>query len=228
MSKNKSRIFLSFSIVVIIATSVFLYIGSMQNDTIKKVDLTSLDPSLYDTSWLIDISCEMGCWNGLTPGKTSRVETIALVKSLPFYNSTKFVEEESKLYFYCNHPMDEIVCGTLIFENGLLEHIFLYLNYSISMDQAVEILGTPDGYSCFPTDPGSTGYELSIFYTKKQLILVYRENRKNLLSWRNNICNQITLDGMLPMGYPIEDVHFIYPYTLDEMTGAQPWVGFAE
>ncbi len=228
MSKNKSRIFLSFSIVMTIAVSAFLYFSSKQNDAIKKVDLTSLDSSLYDTNWLIGKSCEMGCWNGLTPGKTSRAETIALIKDLPFLKSTKFVEEESKLYFYCNPPMDEIGCGSLIFKDGLLEHIFLYLNYSISMDQAVEILGTPDGYSCFPADPGATGYELSIFYSKKQLILAYTESRKNLLTWRNNVCNQITLDGQLPIGYPVEDVHFIYPYMLDEMTGAQPWVGFSE
>jgi len=226
MSKNKLLIYLS--VIVIITILMLLNINNKRKGETEYVNLASLALNLYDTSWIIGNSCESGCWNGLTPGKTSREDTITTIKSLSFVNNDNFYENESSLYFFCNPPMDKTGCGTLIFEGGLLEHIFLSPNYLIPMDQAVEILGIPDGYSCFPTDPGATGYELSIYYTKKQLILAYRENRKELLTWRKNVCDQITVEGKLPTGYPIEDVHFIYPYTIDEMTGSQPWVGFAE
>ncbi|MBN8654507.1 MAG: hypothetical protein J0M11_02135 [Anaerolineae bacterium] len=224
MSKTKLLFILGIALLIVIAL-----LPKLQNKRIfEKVDITALDPALHDTSWLLGDSCETGCWNGLTPGKTLREDAVSEISVLSFVNKNKIFEDETSFYFYCNPPMNETGCGRLIFENGLLEHIFLSLNYSISMDQAVRILGMPDGYSCFPTDPGATGYELSIFYTKKQLILAYMEYRNELLSWTNNVCNQITVDGRLPVGYPVQDVHFLYPYILDEMTDAQPWVGFIE
>lgn len=224
MPKAKALFILGVGLLIVIAL-----LPKLQNKRIfEKVDITALDPALHDISWLMGDSCETGCWNGLTPGKTLREDAVSEIRVLSFVNKNKIFENETSVYFYCNPPMNETGCGRLVFENGLLEHIFLSLNYSISMDQAVGILGTPDGYSCFPTDPGATGYELSIFYTRKQLILAYTESRKNLLTWRNNVCDQITVDGRLPLGYPVEDVHFLYPYTINEMTDAQLWVGFAE
>jgi hypothetical protein len=173
-------------------------------------------------------SCDSGCWNGLTPGKTSKADAVTKIKSIPFINKDKLDADESILSFFCNSPMDETRCGMMIFEGDLLEDIILFPKYLITMDQAVEIIGTPDGYSCFPTDPGATGFGLSIFYTNKQLMLVYTESRSIIVTGVNNVCKQANINGKLTKGYPVEDVYFFHPYTIDEMTGAQPWEGFEE
>lgn len=225
MSKNKLLIFLS--IIVILIVFVLLKLNSRHENKNASVEQASLDSNLYNTNWLANSACELGCWEGLTPQQTSQEEAVATIKNLPFVNKDNLSIGESSLYFFCNPPMDKTGCGMLIFEGGLLQDIYLFPNYSITTDQAVEIVGTPDGYSCLPGNPGATYYLLLIFYPKRQMILEYREEREDLL-WRKSVCAQITEDGKLPIGYRVEDVHFIYPYTLDEMTGAQPWVGFAE
>jgi hypothetical protein len=226
MSKNKLLIFLS--IAVILFVFILLYLNYRQENKNVNVVQASLDPNLYDTSWLTNSTCEPTCWNGLIPGKTSRTDSIVIIEKLPFVDTNRIFADEFGLYFYCNSSTRETKCGTLFFEDGVLERVSLYPNYLITLDQAVEKLGIPDGYSCYPTDPGATGYELSIFYTKKQLILGYSESKIEVLPSIYSVCGQITVDGKLPIGYPVEDVLFVHSYKFDEMTGAQPWVGFAK
>ncbi len=225
MSKNKSLIFLSVALTLIIFT--ILKLDSRQEDRTVSLDQALLAPNLYNTSWLTVSTCEQGCWEGLMPQQTSQEEAVATIRNLQFVNKDNLSINESSLAFFCNPPLDKTVCGMLIFEGTLLQKIILFPNYLITLDQAIEKLGAPDGYSCVPTDPGATGYELLIYYTKKQVFFVYSEWREDLL-WRKSVCAQITVDGKLPIGYPVEEVYFTYPYTLDEMTDAQPWVGFSE
>ncbi len=223
ISKRKLPIYLSIIAIVVVW---LVYLNILHKN--EKPDFTTLDPSLYDLSWLTSDSCELGCWNGITPGVTSRAEGFTIINNLPYVNKNNFSESEHAISIPCQLPTENI-CGSLIYLGDTLRSIYIFPNYKITMNQAVEKIGKPDGYTCYPTDPGATGYMLTVFWIKKQLTLYYTEYKSdNPLIWIRNICSEITADGKLPNDIVISDVQYNPSFEFEDVTDGQPWIGFAE
>ena len=79
MSKSKLSICLKLIFVIAIASTLF----SCKS---QGVNLETLDPNLYDQSWLTGKPCSAPCWYGLEPGISSREDSISKVKQIPFVN----------------------------------------------------------------------------------------------------------------------------------------------
>ena len=77
MSKSKLSNCLKLIFVIAIASTL----SSCKS---QSVNLETLDPNLYDQSWLTGKPCGAPCWYGLEPGVSSRDDSISKVKQIPF------------------------------------------------------------------------------------------------------------------------------------------------
>ncbi len=88
---SKSKLSNCLKLIFVIAITSELFSCKSQG-----VNLETLDPNLYDQSWLIGKPCGAPCWYGLEPGVSSREDSIAEVKRFPFIdgNSETFTDLE--------------------------------------------------------------------------------------------------------------------------------------
>lgn len=237
MSKSKSLIYISISVLIIAIFSLGFYILSINEkiNHVTKNNLATLDPDLYDQSWLTGNPCAAPCWYGLKPSETSRENAVTVVSKLPFINSSAMRESSTNVYFPFKIQHDNLQSGIVItFEDDILERIYITPNYSITIDQVVEKLDAPDGLLAYPTDPGGTGYYLAIIWKKKQLILEYREDSGNI-TLRNKspgLYEKINSNnGKIPKDIIVNNVLYTTPNYIDniiQMENYKTWKGFAE
>jgi len=197
-----------------------------------------LDPTLYDQSWLTGKPCGAPCWYGLEPGVSSRQDSITTVQQLPFISGSG-IPSSSKaawidgLSFRCKKPQNAYdICVGLIFNNNLLDEIDINLNYQITFEQAVEKLGSPDGFFVIPTDPGGGRCTLQVVWRNKRLILSKQDKEQGIFSFREDLCDQIRHnEGKLPKdiyidrdGIEIASPNIIELFRYD----LEAWKGFAK
>jgi hypothetical protein len=197
---------------------------------VTKINLVTLDPDLYDQSWLTGIPCAAPCWYGARPGETSRENVKMIVSRLAFIDSGNIKESSTGgiSYPYKNQDGQGDSIG-MVFADDTLEEIYMTLNYPITMEQAVEKLGNPDGFSAYPTDPGGTGYYLAVIWKKKQLVLEYTEDSGNISFWSTNpsLYEEIhSNNGKIPKSIIVQDVRYTTPYHIDHMMNYKKWKGF--
>jgi len=224
MSKRKSLIYFSLFIIAVLIIGFTYFRASPAPD---KVDLTTLDPNLYDQSWLTTDTCEVGCWHGIKPGVTSKENTLLALSKLPFVDSSKMEDFGRIVNYPCKVP-NNMGCVRMTY-NGDLEFLYVSPNYPITIGQAVEKLGSPDGYWAGPTDPGATGCSLGLVWKKKQLIIGYTEYRSGIPFWGRNLCQQIRDNkGIIPKDIKDKMVSDAF-YTPSDYVGLRKyntWVGF--
>jgi hypothetical protein len=220
------------SVFIIATLSLGFYIFCINNKSKQatKINLVTLDPDLYDQSWLTGIPCAAPCWYGARPGETSRENVKMIVSRLAFIDSGNIKESSTGgiSYPYKNQDGQGDSIG-MVFADDTLEEIYMTLNYPITMEQAVEKLGNPDGFSAYPTDPGGTGYYLAVIWKKKQLVLEYTEDSGNISFWSTNpsLYEEIhSNNGKIPKSIIVQDVRYTTPYHIDHMMNYKKWKGF--
>jgi hypothetical protein len=223
---NKLPIILKLVIVIAIASVLF-------SCTPKAVNLETLDPNSYDQSWLTGKPCGAPCWYGLEPGVSTRQDSITKAKQLSFINGNGGMPSPSNaswvddMSFPCKVP-DDKTCSVMNFVNGSLTFIWIIPNYSITIDQVVEKLGNPDGFSAYPTDPGATGCNLDIVWKEKQLVLEYIEYKSDVPFWSKDLCTQIHDNkGKIPRGLIVQDVLYASPDYIKRMMNNSSWYGYS-
>ena len=206
-------------------TGCFYFKTSPASD---KVELTTLDPNLYDQSWLTSDSCEVACWHGIKPGVTSKENTLLAVSKLPFIDNSKTEDFGRIVNYLCKVP-ENAGCARMTYGNGDLEFLYVYPNYPITIGQAVGKLGDPDGYWADPTDPSATGCGLSFVWKKKHLIFGYTEYRSGIPFWDRDLCQQIRdNNGKIPKDIKdmiISNVLYV-PSDNVGLSNYNAWVGF--
>jgi len=230
MSKSKLIICLKLIFVIAIASTLF-------SCNSQGVNLETLDPNLYDQSWLTGQPCGAPCWYGLEPGVSSREDSISKVKQLPFIGGNDGASEET---FLCKEPRDSD-CIFMIFENdtnGPLEDLYVIPNYQITFEQAVEKLGSPDGFSILPMYADAAGCRLQAIWKNKRLVLQYQTGVIHIFYFGLNrdLCDN-TGKRPLPKGILVQEVEIMLPSEIESMTQANPtlanpapfvpWKGFA-
>jgi hypothetical protein len=234
MSKSKSLIYISVSILIIAVLSLSFCVLRINDkaDHVTKINLATLDPDLYDQSWLTGDPCAAPCWFGLKPNETSRENSMTVVSKLPFIESSTMQESSTNVYFPFKIRHDNLQSGVVItFEDDILSRIYITPNYPITIDQVVKKLGEPDGFSAYPTDTGGTGYYLAVIWKKKQLVLEYREDSGDISFWSKSqgLYEKIRdNNGKIPKNLIVQDVLYTTPYYIDRMMNYKKWKGFAD
>ncbi len=222
MSKNK----LSNCIKLIFVTAIASTLFSCRS---QSVNLETLDPNLFDQSWLTEKPCGAPCWYGLEPGVSSRDDSISKVKQLPFIDENTVSPYQDEVGFQYKKPLDSNSVD-LFFKKGILDEIIFPLGYRVTFEQAVEKLGSPDGYEIWLTPGGLYfGCRLDVIWENKRLMLEYSTGDISIISFGPNtnrdLCNN-TGKQPLPKGLLVDSVYITSPSIIKSMMDYFPWKGF--
>ena len=198
----------------------------------QSTNLETLDPNLYDQSWLTGKPCAAPCWYGLEPGVSSREDSLRKAERLPFINSSSETIRDLGGAGFLFRKTQETGGLALSFKDDVLDTINFRPNYQITFDQAVEKLGSPDGFWLQPLAPEGGGCRLLVIWQDKRLLL-WKEDRVNgAFLFARDLCAKIhDLAWRLPKDMLVEQVE-IAPPSLIELLMKQdaynPWKGFAD
>jgi hypothetical protein len=223
----KDKLSNCIKLIFVIATASTLFSCRSQG-----VNLETLDPNLYDQSWLTEKPCGAPCWYGLEPGVSSREDLISKVKQLSFINGNSATTDSvGTRFLYKKTQSDSVV--SMGFENGILEFLAFVPNYQIIFEQAVEKLGSPDGFSVEPMYPDAAGCELQVWWKNKKLVLSYWTGIISIFTFGQSLNNKLCgNEGNLPLpkGILIQGVNIFLPSEIESIMRTNPfgsWKGFA-
>jgi len=198
----------------------------------RGANLETLDPNLYDQSWLTGKPCGAPCWYGLEPGVSSRDDAISKIKQLPFIDGNAISTYQKAISFRYKKPRDSNSVN-LIFENDVLDEIWFSPSYRITFEQAVEKLENPDGYEIWLTPGGLyAGCRLDVIWENKGLMLEYATGEISIISFGSNrdLCNNFGKQP-LPKGLLLDSVNITTPSFIESMIKGgdfYSWNGFAK
>ena len=225
MSKNKFLVHIKPICVIAIALVLF-------SCTPRGVNLDTLNPNLYDQSWLTGEPCSAPCWYGLEPGVSSRQDSISTTQKLPFISGINSTYTNSQnAAFFCKKPQD-YECVNMDFENDVLEAIYFNPNYQITFEQVVERLGTPDGFLIQAMYPDAEGCKLQVVWKNKRLILLYETGVISMFSFSHALADDLCGNfgkQPLPKGILIQRVEIMLPRDIASLIRdypPSPWEGF--
>lgn len=112
---------------------------------------------LIDQSLLTGQPCAAPCWQGLTPGASDRESVLRILEDASFVDQTSVQVEVSKItdktritwksaFLDWPHPM-----GTITLDEHLtVETIRVFLEYNITVQKVLDLMGEPDDYVVEP------------------------------------------------------------------------------
>ena len=208
----------------------------------------NLDPDMIDRSWLTGTPCRLPCWYGLEPGKTTKTETISIVKQLNFIDLNRI--DEAEMYYgldhdystpailatfiplFCKEP-DDTECARIAFEeNDVLLEVLIIPNYYVNFGNFVELYGEPSFIEYRYLDPGSTARcYVSPIWHQESMAISYLEIYE--FSGRD-LCKTMDDNGHKTFeDLPVEYIILSLPgYYREEYMRSSPviheWTGFVE
>ncbi len=176
-------------------------------------------PSLEPTEALLFVlellqnnaGCQLPCWWGLTPGKTTLTEAQHYLDSFTYSytlsgNQNDYQVAEYKIPFPVDTGVDRYVFG---FRKGILEDIYkIYYNDLTTTYNLVKILNTygePDDILISASyEPRYSDYmiNLAIFYLQKGILLEYYDSGGRIIGNKKQICPQKSTFPHLSLWYP--------------------------
>jgi hypothetical protein len=233
MSKSKLRICLD----VILIVGFYLLIISCSNLNTNRiyVDPTA-HPDWIDRSWLTDQPCTAPCWQGLETGKSLRTDALETAHKLSFLGEERTeLTDKARVSFLCKYPSDE-ACASMRFEHGILSDLSLYPNYSITLDQVITQLGSPDSFYYSRRQADVKGCALTVLWFQRRIGLGFGDTSPVK---GDDLCDRIYKEaGKLPKGLEVHTVNFLSSVGLKEniQIAQKPetgyiymlWSGFSE
>lgn len=188
---NLSRI---FTLIVLLLTCIIL-------NSCRMSDTNSLREEDVIRQWLQQYPCASPCWQGITPGVTTREEARNLVRALPLVEGHNSLEISnagddgaSELSWSLSEQGNQINYGgsVMFLRDEAGEHITELISLSqygdltISLKDITDVFGTPDKIYTFVgyTPSGNTYYSFVIFYLDEGLVIdskvrEYNENQES-------------------------------------------------
>lgn len=230
MLKTESQVCVNAFLVICLSLIV---IGcSTKKSNPKFVDPTA-HPELVDQSWFTDQPCSAPCWQGLEPGKSSRVESLNTARRLSFIGEEEKKPDDPWSTFYCKNPSKE-PCMSMRFENGVLAEIGLYPNYSVTLDEAVRYLGEPDLFTTIYLGELKPRCDFSFLWLRQRIELTTGDE-----PYGNRLCfNDYRKEDKVPKDLIVNTVYINSTERMDEiirninlpMSGYTKWIwtGFSD
>jgi len=146
---KKATFFITLSIIFLTACGT--------NSSSPTPTIVELSPQFIDLSIQSGNPCSPPCWYGIQAGETNYEETIDILNSISFLESDSIRERESQ---YWEPTLGESVDGKLLavdyikpeeyqalgflIVEGIVMDFTLYLNFSISFEEVINVVGPPD------------------------------------------------------------------------------------
>lgn len=177
-----------------------------------------------DRSFVTGQPCDAPCWYKLRLGESTIDDIRATLTQLSFIDQSTLFEwsigtDGSKLGFYfdCVYYAPPGNCGELVAENGKLSKVAMAVQYSLTLELAIERLGVPNYYTV-DTSSTESNCILSIYWPKKNIVAVVEENT------RKKHCSDIK-NG--PIDLDLQIISLIYIKVEAQNQEARPWPDLA-
>ncbi len=167
------------------------------------------EPEFADRSFISGEPCEPPCWYGLIPGKSTKPEVISVLKELAFVDQKSITEyqasdEREIVYFSCQKPnIDD--CGGLIFQQEILESIYLSPHYRLNFESVVQKLGDPLFVDYGGYHPEIGGCIVNLEWPDRGIAINFTDTKQD------NICQIIQLQNVLPPDIVVNTVYYSIP-----------------
>ena len=219
----------TFPFLIYLFAGLFFILSSC-----KSAATTNPDPTLMDTSILIDQPCKPPCWQGLILNESTMEQVYEKLDELPFVDhdslkSLDFIElfglsEPTMIYYNCKAAPHEL-CGSLAIADGTLKVSMHRLQFYLPLYSVVDKLGEPNHVFYSPTPHGNSCV-VDLEWPEKNILVSIEK------SYRTKLCQEIQAGEALD---PVVDVFEVY-YLVQEAFNQDrcheyncvPWPGFEE
>lgn len=193
---------------------------------------------VVDRSFLTGEICDPPCWYGLEINNSAKEDALSTLNQLPFVDANSIGEYEvywfngvlaSVIKFNCVNINSERNCGRMIFYEGTLKQNFISVYYDLTLEGAVDRLGTPDQLIYFwPSPYGSC--EITVTWVEKGAAVILHDKSKY------NECESITDGNKVSPSILVDTILYTSPEILEEHYVKNPgtccttiqWPGFIE
>jgi hypothetical protein len=184
-----------------------------------------------------DTSCFPPCWEGITPGKTTRDEALAIIKSLPDVNTDSIkpwsmvTGNDSIKWDFSSLTGDRF--GNIFFRNDItIGFTFFPEKNGLRLDNAIKFLGEPEGILAIYHKQEIRYLSIFINYKLKGVVLLLSINPYN----PNKTATVSAKSVVETFWYFVPDLYNelmtsnyiggIAPVILNEYT--HPWTGYGD
>jgi hypothetical protein len=195
-------------------------------------------PPIIDESFLTGETCDPPCWYGLEIDNSTKEDALSTLNQLPFIDVKSISEYEtywfdgvlaSAIKYNCVNIESDIYCGNMIFYEATLKENFIGVYYELTLNNAVERLGTPDHLIYFwPSPYGSC--EITVTWINKGAAIIVHDKSDY------NECESIIDGNKVSPKILIDTILYTSPNILEEYYVNNPgtccttlqWPGFKE
>ncbi|GEM_PF-2630274 len=153
---------INFICAILIVPTFICAVGvNLQSDMID----TSADQSLLSQDELV---CQFPCWKGLTPGHSTVDDLIILTERDNFFEVDQdqiyqHFDEDGTMTSLQWRVSEKTLYNRIIFDNGIVEQIWVYPNIQFTLSDIIGLYGIPSGYYLDPYPLPESG-TLTIYY----------------------------------------------------------------
>lgn len=197
----------------------------------------TVDPQLTDRSLLTDLPCAAPCWYGLQLGRSTRMDVLATLQTLPFIETSSIQESEttymdpleqvnvgaSLISASCIQP-EGYQCVGLVLVNDTLVTIGSLPHFSMTYREVVDHVGEPD-FVRIGFGQRSGECDINLIWMGRQIVVSHSEYASN------ELCHEITVGGKMDPSLQVHGIDYLLandPYltSIPEPGMDFPWPGF--
>jgi hypothetical protein len=207
----------------------FLFLAACAGQKEKLIDASAYPTDMVDQSWLNGQPCLAPCWQGLMPGISSREDVIEIANSLTFISGNREPMDSHAEGYLCKIPQDSY-CVYLAFYENKLNFLTLGIEYQLTVEQMVDIVGSPDGYVVSERHALKRTCDIEVLWISKQV--------KGIITYENDLgCEIFFLDNRFPESIQVNFIRYLRPGEIEQFIESTlnamgpeyfPWAGFNE
>lgn len=125
------------------------------------------DAEYMDAGLLTGEPCEIPCWQGITPGVSTREEALTILRNLPFVDASTIQDSRDEIGW--GSSVEGWLGGAIrIGDDERVQAIYYGLDYELELRVLLSLRGDPVGFVFEPTTPpdgwGSGGHYFELFW----------------------------------------------------------------
>lgn len=196
---------------------------------------TAVAPEYRNQSWWPgENSCSAPCWQGLTLEKSTKAETLEVLKKQTYLqvDENRFeedVQNKSSADLSCLQP-DGQICVTVFFKSNSLVDLKLLPNYPLTFKDVVEKMGPPDGFRTDKKAADAPGCDVYLVWKKKRMAIAFYETWHPYPFYKD-YCDIVREAGnKIPPSLPVVEIRYLNEEALRDFTSFayRTWRGFID
>lgn len=178
---------------------------------------SSIDDSLIDRSFLTQQPCAPPCWYGLQIEESTESDVVATLKTLPFidqetisrYGPTEQDDENDlRISYDCRYAREKALekrCGGARLSQDRLKSIWMAVNYELTFETVVDLLGPPTyiDYGPYHVEVPGGGCIVDLAWPDRGIVVGYLDTTGN------SLCQAIRNGTLIDSNAQVQTIYYI-------------------